>query len=233
VTITMKCLAKEPGRRYATAGELAEDLRRFQSGETIAAQELGLIERVAWMLEKSQHDTHFAHLAVCFFWFAPLFLLPELLAALAKYWYPSALTWPWWVYAGYSARVALGIGMFVSYSRRFWPTNPAEQHIVSVWGAFVFSAILLTLNMDELTGVSKYQALASMSGLAFVSLGSMFWGRFYLIGLAFLMLVPLMLMCKPKPWLVPILYGALWSATSLMIGFRLRTVQKLNESLRN
>src|SRR4051794_33423034 len=37
-TIVLKAMAKESGARYATAGELAEDLRRFLADESIQAR---------------------------------------------------------------------------------------------------------------------------------------------------------------------------------------------------
>ncbi len=51
-TIVLKCLEKEQDRRYATAREASEDMRRFLAGEPITARPAGLLYKLGKRVRK-------------------------------------------------------------------------------------------------------------------------------------------------------------------------------------
>ncbi|HEU0030168.1 MAG TPA: protein kinase [Kofleriaceae bacterium] len=62
--ITSKALAIDPARRYADAGELASDLRRFLGGQLVAAHDYSALEHVARWLRKHRLAAAIAAIAV-------------------------------------------------------------------------------------------------------------------------------------------------------------------------
>jgi tetratricopeptide (TPR) repeat protein len=66
-TVCLKALAKEPGRRYPSAGEFAADLRRWLRGEPIHARPAGPVERLGrWCRRNRRVSTLAAALVLVF-----------------------------------------------------------------------------------------------------------------------------------------------------------------------
>jgi WD40 repeat protein len=68
-TICLKCLEKDPAKRYSTAQELAEDLGRFLNGDPVKAHRVGLIGKLTrWCRRNPALATAAGIAIICFPW---------------------------------------------------------------------------------------------------------------------------------------------------------------------
>jgi hypothetical protein len=90
-SVCLKCLEKNSDRRYASAGELAEDLHRFQAGEPVVARPVGALRRGGrWCLRRLARAARQARQ-----WYRRYPAWSTLAAILLVIGGATVLSWPW------------------------------------------------------------------------------------------------------------------------------------------
>jgi tRNA A-37 threonylcarbamoyl transferase component Bud32 len=220
-TICLKCLAKEPRKRYPCATELAEDLARYLHGDPITSRTSNVLDRLARTLERHQLDVEVSSWGVMLLWFAVIILVGQaVLFVLLRLRQPWEILLP----VRLSEFVFLWL-VFWRYRHRNWLTHSmAERQLWSVWIGYFIGCGCAGEMCRQLYGIENifqsplYPFCTLFAGLSFFALGSNYWGQCYLIGLAFFGLS--IVMVWNLDW-APLEFGLLWALTLGAIGLRL------------
>ena len=231
-TICLKCLEKEPARRYASAEELAADLDRYLTCEPITARSSNILGRLTRTLERSQHDIAFHTWSTMVLLIAVIVFVEHLAVfVLTQTGQPRGMV----MTAKVLQFVFIGLVFWRNRGSRLLPTSGPERELWTIWIGYLASyAVNLfvsrSLGWRELitqgpSGPERWDDLllypysALVSGLAFFVMGSNYWGRCYAFGVAFW--VTALLMPLHLEW-APLEFGLLWSGTLTALGLHLR-----------
>jgi serine/threonine protein kinase len=156
-TITLKCLEKDPRRRYATAADLADDLHRFLLGEPIRARPPGLLGRVGrWARSRPALAATWVALALMYLYHLALLGLGDLGERGAYHWFLTELLASWALGAAWFQRLA---------ARPRWGT--AVTFGWSAFDVFMLTLLLFRGNGPRSVLLPGYLLLTAATALRF------------------------------------------------------------------
>jgi predicted Ser/Thr protein kinase len=222
--IALKCLEKDPENRYASASAVAADLDRYLDGESLSISSPNLLDRFVRTLERSKFDREVyeaSRLVLHVAWIA--------LAAHVAVFVNYVLRAPHPIVGVVGIRLAeVAIMLAVFWPRRadwFPPRGAAARQLWSIWLGYLAGSLalyvvdyLLTPPGETFYGLRAYPSLAVLASLAFLMLGSSYWGYCYLIGGLFLALAVAMTFWLPA---APLAFGMCWAGSLALLGVRL------------
>ncbi len=200
--VALRCLQKPIALRYASAGELADDLEAYLAGEAIAARSGRFSQVVARLFRETHHAAVLENWGLLWIWHS-LVLLVLCVTTNMLHWLGIEIPGPY--VALWAVGLAIWAPMVWMLRRRAGPVTFVERQIAHVWGAGMLASVLLFVieMMLELPVLQLSPVLGLISGMVFLAKAGILSGSFY-IQAAALFGTALLMAFLPDSRLLPI-----------------------------
>jgi serine/threonine-protein kinase len=222
--ICLKCLEKQPERRYASAAAVGEDVEAYLAGEPLRhARRPGVMAIIFRPLEhhlqgdllRRWSQSNIMSAALGFLGHGAIFALLQA---------EQPVEWAYLVLGFLWMLIALNVWAFLIHNAR--SAHRAESHVLASYLGYVlaYPVLFLSPGMGQAAVLlSMYPALALLTGLVVFVHGSLFWGRQYLVGLAYFALALLM---RLWPAWAPLEFAVFHSGYLIFMSRHMRRHQK-------
>ncbi|MFM8413777.1 MAG: serine/threonine-protein kinase [Planctomycetota bacterium] len=220
--IALKSLQKPQDLRYASAAELAADLRAFLAGEPVAASRGGLTDIASRIFRETHHATVLENWGLLWMWHSVVILtlcvVTDVLA-----WQGVVSRWPYVVLWG--GGLAVWAPIFWALRHRTGPVTAVERQIAHIWGGSVIASVMLfwveALLQDSsgqpLPVLTLSPVLALLAGIVFFAKAGILSGVFYIQ--AAVLFATSLVMCVVPAW-QHVIFGLVSAACFFVPGLK-------------
>jgi serine/threonine-protein kinase len=177
--IALKSLQKPQDLRYASAADLAADLRSFLAGEPVAARRGGFSDVFARLFRETHHAVVLENWGLLWMWHSVVVLALSVTTDLLA-WQGVNTRWPYLVLWG--GGLALWAPIFWALRHRTGPVTAVERQIAHIWGGSVLGSVMLFW-VEDLIGLEVLTlspVLALLAGIVFFAKAGILSGAFYI-----------------------------------------------------
>ena len=177
--IALKTLQKPQDLRYASAADLANDLRAFLASEPIAARQGGVLDVVSRLLRETHHAVVLENWGLLWMWHSVVVLILSVITDVLA-WQGVENRWPYVVL--WTGGLALWAPIFWALRHRAGPVTAVERQVAHIWGGTMIASMLL-FSVEELLGLPVLKlspVLALLAGLMFFAKAGILSGIFYI-----------------------------------------------------